>query len=313
MNRQRMFTATIAALPFMICSTTAGANGLSPVIDANPKVVGLVTQTLLSPQLVQVVRAAGASPVENPTPGVITHYGYANVDAAKPMIPAFNSNTEAQKTEPDKNTYLVLHSESGPDAGYDYGRHFLFQGHEVGAGGKGAITRINLDADAAHRVTVLATTEKDDTTSLPVIDGSTWYPFSDHLLFSQEGNGTTTGGLWQATPDYPSTVENLTGIMGRGGFEGIQADRDGNIWIVEDIGGSTVETKAKLPNSFRIPFCPLQSLRPARGRQAASIASNLKCKSGTADCVSDDNGIDAGHARSAYVRQRIRYEVDYDP
>ncbi len=34
---------------------------------------------------------------------------------------------EATKTEPDKNTYLVLDGQKGPDAGYDYGKHFLFQ------------------------------------------------------------------------------------------------------------------------------------------------------------------------------------------
>jgi hypothetical protein len=233
----------------------AAAQSPTPVPNANAKVVGAVASTVLSPELVQVVRAAGADPVENATAGVISHYGYANADL-KPMIPAFNSNVEAQKTEPDKNTYLVLDGQSGADSGYDYGRHFVFQGHEVGAGGRGAITRINLDADAGHRVTVLATLEQDDATPLPVIDGSTWYPFSERLLFSQEGNGSSSGGIWQATADYPATVDNLTGIMGRGGFEGIQADSAGNIWIVEDIGGAAVETKAKLPNSFVYRFVP---------------------------------------------------------
>ena len=42
-----------------------------------------------------------------------------------------SSNTEAQKTEPDKNTYLVFtKSLPGADPNYDYGTHFLFQGHE---------------------------------------------------------------------------------------------------------------------------------------------------------------------------------------
>src|SRR5262249_46538617 len=190
------------------------AADLTPVPNANPKTPGVVAPTILSPELAQIVSAAGAYPVENPTNDVITHYGYANVNS-KPMIPAFGSNVEAQKTEPDKNTYLVLRSQTGPDVDYDYGSHFLFQGHEAGAGGKGAITRINLDADAAHRVTVLATTEANGVTPLPTIDGSTWYPFSERLLFTQEGNGSSTGGVWQATPDYPSTVENLPGI-GRG-------------------------------------------------------------------------------------------------
>jgi hypothetical protein len=255
MLKQTIIVPAIAALPFALYGAGAVAQHLTAVPTANSKAVGMVAPTILSPQLVQVVRAAGAYKVENPTADVITHYGYANANA-KPMIPAFNSSVEAQKTEPDKNTYLVLDSQSGPDANYDYGRHFLFQGHELGASGKGAITRINLDADGAHRVTVLATTEQDGATPLATIDGSTWYPFSGRLLFSQEGDGTTSGGIWQATPGYPSTVDNLTGIMGRGGYEGIQADSAGNIWIVEDIGGLTIETKAKVPNSFVYRFVP---------------------------------------------------------
>jgi hypothetical protein len=59
----------------------------------------------------------------------------------------------ALETEPDKNTYLRISGQRGADPHYDYGTHFLFQGHEHGAPGN--ITRINLDADADHRVTLI--------------------------------------------------------------------------------------------------------------------------------------------------------------
>ena len=99
------------------------------------------------------------------------------------------SNAEATKTEPDKNTYLVLYGQRGADPSYDYGTHFLFQGHENGAGGKGYITRINLDADVAHRVTLMAT--KDDLGNpLPAFDGSTWYLWAQRLLFTREAGAT---------------------------------------------------------------------------------------------------------------------------
>src|SRR5207247_666384 len=69
-------------------------------------------------------------------------------------------NVEATKTEPDKNTYLVLEGQTGADANYNYGTHFLFQGHENGVtkDGKqmGYFTRVNLDADEPHRVTLMA-------------------------------------------------------------------------------------------------------------------------------------------------------------
>jgi hypothetical protein len=228
----------------MIVSLLAGVPG------ANPKAAGVSLPTILSPGLAQVVSAQGSTPVESPT-ALVKYYAYLNDQPN--LMPALGSNVEASKTEPDKNTYLVLHDLKGADPDYDYGSHFLFQGHEAGSPGR--ITRINLDADAAHRVTVLALTEKDGTTALPTIDGSTWYPWSERLLFSQEGNGSTNGGLWQATLDYPAVVESLVGVIGRGGYEGIQADADGNIWIVEDIGGSTV-AGARLPNSFVYRFIP---------------------------------------------------------
>ena len=73
-------------------------------------------------------------------------------------------NVEASKTEPDKNTYLILQGLHGADPNYNYGTHFLFQGHETGqrdaAGNvQGYITRINLDADGPHPVTLLATAD----------------------------------------------------------------------------------------------------------------------------------------------------------
>jgi hypothetical protein len=110
----------------------AGPQGASTILH-RVKHVARPAQFQLSPELQQIVRAAGANPVENPSPG-ITHYGYANVSAAAPMVAKPNtlSNVEATKTEPDKNTYLRLERQVGPDAGYAYGSRFLFQGHEAG-------------------------------------------------------------------------------------------------------------------------------------------------------------------------------------
>jgi hypothetical protein len=99
-----------------------------------------------------------------------------------PTAPA----TEAHKTEPDKNTYLVFkHGLPGADPNYWYGTHFLFQGHETGS--PGYITRINLDADAAHRVTLLASTDATGA-NIADIDGSTWDPWAQRLLFTTENS-----------------------------------------------------------------------------------------------------------------------------
>jgi hypothetical protein len=100
-------------------------------------------------------------------------------------------------------------------------RPFLFQGHETGS--PGYVTRINLDADAAHRVTVLAT--HDDTgANIADIDGSTWDLWAQRLLFTTENQNAP---IYSATPGYPSQVHDVSGALGRGGYEGIQDDSDG--------------------------------------------------------------------------------------
>jgi hypothetical protein len=242
--------ATAAPLSF--------AASLTPVTYANPKLVGESAPNVLSPELLETPVVTGSTRVENST-AVADFYGYANDGALVPApgaLPSTNSKVEATKTEPDKNTYLVMKGQKGADPTYNYGTHFLYQGHENGDSGQGYLTRINLDADSEHRVTILATKDVNGA-SLPTIDGSTWYPWSQRLLFTAEGSGPG-GGVWQATINYPSTVQDISGVIGRGGYEGIQADSDGNLWIVEDVGGKsgTVSTHAKQPNSFVFRFIP---------------------------------------------------------
>jgi hypothetical protein len=225
-------------------------------VAANTRSAGYAPASVLSPELAQIAVAQGSTRAENPSAGV-SYYGYDN-DVLGPggqplMVPtAATPATEAHKTEPDKNTYLVFKNGlTGADPTYNYGTHFLFQGHEGGS--PGYITRINLDADAAHRVTVLATQDASSNT-IADIDGSTWDPWADRLLFTTENQNAAT---YSATPGYPSTVEDVSGALGRGGYEGIQDDSDGNIWIVEDIGGSNKPaTTAKIPNSFLYRYVP---------------------------------------------------------
>jgi len=225
---------------------------LTAVPSANQKAPGVVAADQLSPELRQVAVAQGANRLENGT-AAVPYYGY---DGDNPnLVPLPSDPThEAHKTEPDKNTYLVFDNGlPGADPNYDYGTQFLFQGHESGT--PGYLTRINLDADAAHRVTLLATQDTDGH-DLPDIDGSTWDPFAHRLLFTSEGS--LGGGVWQADLGVPATVQSLTGILGQGGYEGIQNDEDGNVYIVEDSGGvlGTAAPHAKQPNSFVYRFLP---------------------------------------------------------
>src|SRR5262245_27565844 len=241
---------SLATIP--VVRGSSGPHILS-VADANPSNPPAPSEqpNRIGNNLALQLVAQGSDPLENPS-GVISTLGNLN-DANK------------TRTEPDENTYLVFdHNPGGPTPAYDYGRHFLYQGHE-NAGNLAYVTRINLDIlDPAHRITLL--TPVDDTTGLTgfnSIDGSTWNPFTRTLLFTMEAG--TNGGVIEITPDWPPQVRKLTGVVGKAGFEGILLDDKGNLLIIEDVGGTTVNVvrgdtgsakTARQPNSFVYRFEP---------------------------------------------------------
>ena len=218
---------------------------ISGVLAPNPVVV---SDNVLSPEFTSALVEQGADLLENPS-GVITRFG--NLE-------------DGTRTEPDENTYLILdHNPGGPVPDYDYGRHFLFQGHE-NSGNLAYVTRINLDvASPDHRITLLMPVDENGLTEFNSIDGSTWNPFSRTLLFTQEAG--TIGGVIEMGSDFdPSTgagrgLRTLYGSLGQGSYEGIHPDDLGNIWIVEDVGGTTVLNKGRNPNSFVYRFVPLSA------------------------------------------------------
>ncbi|MFZ2726323.1 MAG: alkaline phosphatase PhoX [Methylococcaceae bacterium] len=279
------FHLNYVCLVLAALSSSANALTLTDVSVANPKVAGFTAPNILSPELDLRLHATGSMKLDGATANT-QYYGYINNSAGtSAMVPVLGSAaspsspaSEASKTEPDKNTYLVLEGQKGADANYNYGSHFLFQGHESGA--HGYITRINLDADGAHRVTLMTDTLADGSL-VPVLDGSTWYPFSGHLLFAGEGSaasGIDEGVVLQATTDYPSTVTKLDGVIGHAGWEGIQADSLGNLWLIADQGGSigTVNNKARQANSFVYRFVPknVNNLSEGGRLQALQVWNN---------------------------------------
>src|SRR5215471_13192993 len=284
--RTRLLGSALAA-SLALSVSLASAQSLTPVPAANPKIPGVSAPNVLSVELDQVLRATGSMLLENPQ-SPAKYYGYNDDRPNLVPIPGVVPAVEAHKTEPDKNTYLVLKNQQGPDPNYDYGTHFLFQGHESGPGTfpnqQGYVTRINLDADVAHRVTLMATKDVNGT-PLPVFDGSTWYPWANRLLFTAElGN---IGGVWQATLDVPSAVEDISGAVGRAGYEGIQPDSAGALWIVEDSGGTfgTTNSHARRPNSFVYRFIPYDKTNLKEGGKLQVLA--VQSKAHTGDIVFD--------------------------
>jgi hypothetical protein len=260
--------ALVAALSALAPAAFAGsasadvdADHLTNVPTAQPKVLGRPVPNKLSRGLAEIPRASGADLIDGADPAVApAFYGYDLTDAAHPLIAIPPLTAEAQKTEPDKNTYLVLSGQKGADPAFDYGTHFVFQGHE--AGSPGYITRANLDADRDHRVTLMATKD-DHGADLPDFDGSTWDPFTKTLLFTAEIN-SPGGGVWEKSLTVGEPAVDLRGIIGSSAYEGIQTDSDGNLWIVEDSGGTTIG-HARQPNSFVYRFVPDDRTDLAKG------------------------------------------------
>ena len=302
MSRRKRYAAlavlaTAAVAGGILAGASAGPSQppvLTDVATANTRSDGYAPWSKLSVELRQVVVAQGSTKLDGGSSSAssVGYYGYDNdvLNAAgqPQMVPTPTTPTEAKKTEPDKNTYVVFKdSLPGADPHYYYGTHFLFQGHELGT--PGYITRINLDADADHRVTLLAT--KDVTgANLATIDGSTWDPWARRLLFTTESSGAPT---YAATPGYPSTVTDVSGALGRGGYEGIQDDGDGNLWIAEDVSGpSKGAGPAKVPNSFIYRYVPKTKGDLANGKlqvlQVLNAAGNPITKASQTPLNSSD-------------------------
>ena len=234
----------LAGLALALPQVMAASDVLSSVSNANSRIGHPDNQAARGFTLIKI--AEGSDPIENPS-GVITHFGFLN-DFPPQAI-------ERTRTEPDENTYLVFEKGlEGPTPGFDYGTHFLFQGHENG-NDLAYITRINLDVtDSAHRITLLTPPGANGKTGFNSIDGSIWNPFTRSLLFTQE-TGFPRGGVIEATPDWPPAVRRLDGILGSSGYEGIHPDNHGNLIILEDAGGTTVNAVRGDPNS---PLAPRQ-------------------------------------------------------
>ena len=259
----------VAIVCSIIVSSSALGRGIAEVPSATARAGHPDNQISGGFALARI--AEGSDILENPS-GVITTFGYLN-DFPPQTV-------ERTKTEPDENTYLVLNqSPGGPILGYDYGTHFLFQGHENG-NDLAYVTRINLDVtDAAHRITLLTPIGSDGKTGFGSIDGSAWNPFTKSLLFTQE-RGFPGGGVIEISRDWPPVVRRLDGIVGSSGYEGIHPDKNGNLLIVEDAGGTTVNVvrgdtatprTARQPNSFVYMFAPNDKTDLSKGGRLMAL------------------------------------------
>ena len=230
---------------------TSFADEAVEVPQANPRAG--VQDNMLASSLKETSVAWGQLPLTNPDSALgNTHYGY-NTSNGGPLT---QDPKEAFKTEPDKNVYLRFGT-----------HHYLYQGHEGGPAGY--VTRVDLDqTDPAKRVSLVA--DKDAAgAKVPTFDGITWDPFSHQLLLTAEAK-SPTGGVFAVSLDSDGNATSplvRQVALGSGSYEGIQNDSDGNVWIVEDLGGAAAGTggTGKLPNSYVYRFHPRTPSDLARG------------------------------------------------
>jgi hypothetical protein len=219
--------------------TASGSDALSlSEVAVNPAFG--IQPNVLADGLTESPVAYGQLPLVNPHGGV-TNYGY-NTSKGGPLT---QDPKEAFKTEPDKNVYLVFG-----------GKHYLFQGHEGAPAGY--VTRIDLDEPDLTKRVVLISDTRSDGAAVPTFDGITWDPFTHQLLLTAEASAPT-GGVFAVSLDANGNAVDgkLTPLtaLGSGGFEGVQNDSAGNVWLVEDIGGAGV-SGGKKPNSYVYRFTP---------------------------------------------------------
>ena len=229
------------------------------------------------------------------------YYGYDNdvlnaAGAAADGRRRRDRRPEAHKTEPDKNTYLVFeHEPDGADPSYDYGTHFLFQGHE--AASPGYITRINLDADAAHRVTLLATQDSNgnaDRRRSTARRGTRWPSGCCSRPRTRARRRTA------ATPGYPSHGRPTSPAR-----SAAAATRASRTTATATSGSSRTSaapnkpgTTAKIPNSFVYRYVPeapgdlangklqvLQVLNARRHADHQGVADAAQCRPTRSRCT----------------------------
>ena len=200
-------------------------------------------------------------------------------------VQATGHNVEATKTEPDKNTYLVLArpERRRPELRL---RHALPLPGPRAAASPGYITRINLDADGAHRVTLLATA---DSTRRSAAGRSTARPGirSRSACCSRTENGAERRRLAGDAGRSRRSVEDISGVARprrlRGHPERLERqplDRRGR----RRRRRARCNTIARQPNSFVYRFLP-NDPRDLDRRQAAGAAGDLAAHARPADRV----------------------------
>ena len=300
--RGKVILGAVVAAGAAIFAATVGASlfdvsDLTTVPSANPKAAGYAPASQLSPELRQTLVAQGSTPLENPQ-GIVGWYGYEN-DAPSPddacAAAVRPGSGQHDRGAEDRARQERLPRPEEPARGRlrttTTARTSSSRATRARRRASQATSRGSTSTPTAR--TASRCWRRKDTTGRPDPDRSTASPGIRGRSGSCSRPRTRSAPTYAATLGVPSQVEDVSGALGRGGYEGIQNDSDGNIWIVEDIGGSNKPRHdGEAAEQLRLPLRPVQARRPAQ-RQAPGAAGA-------------EPGRRTGHLRVAGGGQRAR-------
>ena len=251
MTRRWVVAAVVAAAGLAGATAIASPSrgGLTSVPNAQDKAPGMVRANLLSRQLTEAPVAQGALKLDGGTSDVPS-YGYLGNG---PMVPAFGSAAEAQKTEPDKNTYLRCAACTAPTRATTTARTSSSRATRPGAGlhhPRQPRRRRRAPRHAARH----ARRRRHGAAALRRLDLG---PVGQRLLFTAE-DGRRRRRLAGHAGLPVDASGHLSGVLGSAGYEGIQNDvaATSGSSRTPAATGAPAGTNASQPNSFVYRFMP---------------------------------------------------------
>ena len=316
--RMAGIVAALGAVAVLGATTFASGPAITDAGSANTKTAGISLPDKLSPQWRETTVAQGSTALENPS-ALTSWYGYYNDG---PMIPAPG---DVQATGPQRRgdqeragqehvprrqgparrrpEVRLRHALPLPGSRARHGRRRLHHAHQPRR--RRGAPRDEARRDRGRRQDAGARDRRLDLGSVRAA------PALHH-----RGRRRAAASSRRRSTTRPRS-RTSGACSGQGGFEGIQNDKHGNVYIVEDSGGPAgkVNTHAKQPNSFIYRLLPYDPTNlDAGGKLQVLQVESLEHAGPIVFGERPRRGHPLGrHQGSAHLRPRLQDAVGHDP